>query len=133
MTIPSCNRNTYEGYAAVFDIIDKDNDIIAKTAFDWTLKNITFIPLLKEHNTSWVIDIVDKICLDDFGLKIYFESKLDCCELFNGLSFGYRVNKKHFLKNGTRVIEDLTLIEFSLVKVPMQPLSKFSCLAPSDT
>ncbi len=59
------------GYASVFNIIDSQNDIVQKGAFEDT--KAENIKLLWQYDTQKPIGIIKSLYEDDYGLKIEAE------------------------------------------------------------
>jgi len=59
------------GYASVFNIVDSQNDIVQKGAFEDTKPEN--IKLLWQHDTLKPIGIIKSLYEDDYGLKIQAE------------------------------------------------------------
>ena len=122
------------GYAALFDVPDGAGDIIVKGAFARTLagrRKASFreaIPLYWQHRPEQRIGVVELAEEDERGLRVIAsidnpQSRAMAALLagaVNGLSFGYRARGFRALPKG-RVLEDIDLIEVSLVTHPLQP------------
>jgi uncharacterized protein len=114
------------GYAAVFDVPDRGGDIVRRGAF--VGMNAAHVPLLWQHDPRRTIGVIEHLSEDARGLRLI--ARLDGTEVRpgHGLSFGYRVRAA---KNRTyRELEELELIEVSLVKEPMQPLAVVHAVEP---
>lgn len=116
------------GYAALFNKADGARDTIRPGAFARTLKQrTTSLPLLWQHRPEQRIGTVVLAEEDDRGLRIIAhidnpESRAVAALLaqeVNGLSFGYRARGYRQGPEG-RVLEDVDLIEVSLVTHPLQ-------------
>lgn len=125
--------NKIYGYASVFGIVDKHNDIISAGAFK---KSIAYfekgrkIALLWQHKFDNPIGVINLLVEDEYGL--YVEATIsnstqqgrEAYELIksgviNGLSVGYQLVDYHYKENVKyRHITDLDLIEISLVTFP---------------
>ncbi len=123
----------FSGYASVFEIVDAENDIIAKGAFARTLaeqgegRDIRF---LWQHDAHEPIGRFERVEEDEYGL--YVEGKLLLevrraaeaqalvkAGALSGLSIGYRpVRYTIDAKTGIRTITELKLYEISLVTFP---------------
>lgn len=118
----------FAGYAALFGIRDGGGDTIRKGAFARALAETTQYPLFWQHNAGQVIGRVEAIAEDERGLRVI--ARLDsqdsrAADLLlrgevSGLSFGYRARGYQRVPDG-RVLEDIDLIEVSLVIHPLQP------------
>ncbi len=110
------------GYAALFDIPDRGGDVIRKGAFARAAK--AGLPLLWEHDRSRRIGYVESLEEDARGLRMIAHIDDDSItpKPGQGLSFGYRVRRA---KEGSyRELNDLDLIEVSVVDHPMQPAAR---------
>ena len=116
------------GYAALFDIPDGARDTIRKGAFARTLAENKPLPLYWQHKPEQRIGSVEAIAEDARGLRVI--ARIDNPDSLalrmllerqvNGLSFGYRARGYRRLPQG-RVLEDVELLEISLVSHPLQP------------
>lgn len=115
------------GYASVFGIIDKHNDVIAPGAFKTAKEGE--VKLLWQHDHLKPIGIVKMLKEDQYGLK--FEAEIngkttlgkETIELIKqkaigGLSVGFEINNSSYDEKGIRVIDDASLIEVSVVTFP---------------
>ncbi len=117
----------FAGYAAIFDRPDRGGDIVRKGAFASARADRT--PVLWQHDADHAIGWVESMAEDDKGLRVIAEvhdaseaAPLLASGEVTGLSFGYRVRRA---KRGTyRELQDVELIEVSLVHSPMQPLAR---------
>lgn len=116
------------GYAALFDIPDGARDTIVKGAFARTLANRqSEIPLYWQHRPEQRIGTVRLAQEDEKGLRVIAEidnpqSRAVSALLgkqVSGLSFGYRARGYRRSAEG-RVLEDIELLEVSLVTHPLQ-------------
>ena len=117
------------GYAALFDIADGVRDTIRKGAFARTLaEREQPLPLYWQHKSALRIGTVESISEDERGLRVIARiEKPDSLAMkllqrreVDGLSFGYRARGFRRIPGG-RVLEDIDLIEISLVTHPLQP------------
>lgn len=128
----------FAGYASIFDKVDKGGDIVRPGAFRRTLRQRQSIPLLWQHQPNKVIGTIEHLLEDERGLQVIGSIRNDdfgrllVRELhrgtLDGLSFGYRVASAR-QGGGRREIDDLDLLEVSLVRNPMQPLARVHKLA----
>ena len=120
------------GYAALFDVADGAGDTIRKGAFARTLaERQEALPLYWQHNPEQRIGTVELAQEDARGLRVI--ARIDNSESpavtelvsrsTNGLSFGYRARGYRRVPGG-RLLEDIELIEVSLVTHPLQPLAR---------
>ena len=116
------------GDAALFGVPDGARDTIEKGAFARTLAGRReAIPLYWQHRPEQRIGTVDLAEEDERGLRVVAtidnpQSRAIAALLtgsVNGLSFGYRARSFRRLPEG-RVLEDIDLIEVSLVTHPLQ-------------
>jgi HK97 family phage prohead protease len=116
------------GYAALFDIPDGARDTIRKGAFARTLaRRTTPLPLFWQHRPDQRIGTVETVAEDDRGLRVIAgidnpASRAVAMLLrraVSGLSFGYRAVGYRLLPAG-RVLEEIELLEISLVEHPLQ-------------
>jgi uncharacterized protein len=118
----------FAGYAAIFDRPDRGGDVIRKGAFAGARAGGT--PLLWQHDSKSPIGWIESLSEDERGLRVIAEvdENAPAAALLgegkvNGLSFGYRVRSA--ARTGTyRELNQLELIEVSLVTHPMQPLAR---------
>lgn len=119
------------GYAALFDVADGANDVIIAGAFARSLAERAMrrdaVPLFWQHRPEQRIGTVELAQEDERGLRVV--ARLDnresravtalLAKSVNGLSFGYRARGFRHVGNG-RVLEDIELLEVSLVTHPLQ-------------
>jgi len=118
----------FAGYAALFGIADGAGDTIRPGAFAKAVAETRRYPLLWQHNPAQPIGSVEVIAEDARGLRVI--ARLDSHDSraasllargeVTGLSFGYRARGYTSVPNG-RVLEDIELLEVSLVTHPLQP------------
>ncbi len=118
----------FAGYAALFNIPDGIKDTIMEGAFSRTLaQRDKPIPLYWQHRPEQPIGVVEKAAEDERGLRVI--ARLDNPQslpasmlrdkAINGLSFGYRA-RRYRMADAGRVLEDIELLEVSLVSHPLQ-------------
>ena len=116
------------GYAALFGVPDGAHDVIVPGAFARTLAaRRDALPLFWQHRPEQRIGTVELAEEDAKGLRVI--ARLDnpqsravaalMAREVNGLSFGYRARAYHRTRQG-RVLEEIELIEVSLVTHPLQ-------------
>lgn len=116
------------GYAALFDIADAARDVVRPGAFARSLAERSEpLPLFWQHRPDQVIGTVELAEEDRRGLRVI--ARLDNpasravfalrAGAVSGLSFGYRARLYHLTLEG-RALEDVDLIEVSLVTHPLQ-------------
>jgi HK97 family phage prohead protease len=127
---------TIEGYAAVFNNIDRVNEVIVPGAFKQTLsKRKKAIPLLWSHNNEEVIGKLTDLREDSYGLYVRGQLNLkvakaqEVYELLkngdvSGMSIGYRVNDFTEEDNGVVKLLDIELFEASIVPIPANELAE---------
>ncbi|QXK92319.1 HK97 family phage prohead protease [Neoehrlichia mikurensis] len=120
----------FSGYASVFNVIDRQNDIIKPGAFSDTIKTCKKVMFLWQHNKNKPIGKIINMIEDNFGLYITVKLILEIKKaeevylmikkgVINSLSIGYQIIDYYIDKNsGARVIEKLDLWEVSLVTFP---------------
>ena len=142
------DQGVFEGYGSVFDNTDLGNDVIRKGAFQKSLrrKGPKGIKLLYQHKSDMPIGVFEKITEDDKGLYVKGQLALqtqagrEAYELMkmgalSGLSIGFRTNEKgyHYDKRTKkRIIEDVELMEVSLVTFPMNPRAQVDMVKSED-
>lgn len=116
------------GYAALFGVPDGAHDVIVPGAFANTLAaRREPLPLFWQHRPEQRIGTVELAEEDAKGLRVV--ARLDnpqsravaalLAREVNGLSFGYRARGYRTSAQG-RVLEEIELIEVSLVTHPLQ-------------
>lgn len=116
------------GYAALFDVADAARDIILPGAFVRSLaERREPLPLLWQHRPGQVIGTVEMASEDSKGLRVI--ARIDSLtsraaaalrtRSVSGLSFGYRARLYRLAPSG-RLLEDVDLLEVSLVTHPLQ-------------
>ena len=118
----------FAGYAALFGVADGAGDTIRPGAFAGTLAEGAAIPLYWQHNPRQRIGTVEALAEDRRGLRVI--ARLDSRQSraaalllrgeVSGLSFGYRARGYRRVPEG-RVLEEIDLLEVSLVSHPLQP------------
>ena len=121
------HHSIFSGYASIFNLQDKQRDIILKGAFKKTLAKNTRFYLLWEHDPRKIIGTV-KANEDMRGL--FVNGNIDLLsthsilayELLknmsvNHMSIGYQV-VNYYIKNNVRYIKELILHEVSIVQYP---------------
>ncbi len=147
LEIKSANEVTgiFDGYLAVFRVIDGQKDAIIPGAFVKTLKDAYqskqtreasyLYPILWQHNPYEPIGGFLEMHEDEFGLAVQGQLDMDT-ELgrraysglkkgyLGGLSIGYRTIKDEMRKDGVRLLRELALIEGSVVTFPANDLAR---------
>ena len=115
------------GYASVFNIVDSQNDIVQKGAFEDTKPEN--IKLLWQHDTLKPIGIIKSLYEDDYGLKIQAEinnrillgketTELVRQKAIDGLSIGFCAKDFEYDNQGVRLLKKVDLMEISVVTFP---------------
>lgn len=130
---------TFEGIAAVFTNIDRQNDVIVPGAFKRTLKDfVTRGFLASGHNWSDPIGTIDDARETYEGLYVKGEFHTTPAaqlartvireRLARGktvsMSVGFETRDSDLDTKGVRYIKDLELYEVSVVTVPANPLAR---------
>lgn len=127
----------FAGYAALFDVADGARDTIRKGAFARTLaERKDALPLFWQHRPGQRIGTIEAASEDERGLRVIARvdrvGSLAATLLTNrevdGLSFGYRARGFRRLPQG-RLLEDVELLEVSLVSHPLQYAARVHLLA----
>jgi HK97 family phage prohead protease len=125
----------FAGYASVFDHADRSGDIVRRGAFAKAVAaGPKGVPLLWQHDPKRPIGRIERIEEDARGLRVIGRlsgasgTGRDAAVLLkdgaiNGLSFGYRARSAGRQGQG-RVLQDVDLLEISLVTFPMHPLAR---------
>jgi HK97 family phage prohead protease len=119
----------FAGYAALFDVADGARDTIRRGAFVRTLaRRKEPLPLLWQHKSGVRIGTVESVAEDRRGLRVI--ARIDRAHSraaallrargVSGLSFGYRAKGLRRTPGG-RMLEEIELLEISLVTHPLQP------------
>jgi uncharacterized protein len=127
----------FAGYAAIFGRPDQGGDIVRAGAFARSLKRGSgAVPLLWQHDTARPVGRIEYLREDGRGLRVIARlsggtAGREAAALLKegkvaGLSFGYRVRKSK--GEAPRELEDVELVEVSLVTRPMQPKARVHAL-----
>lgn len=117
----------FEGYAAVFDRVDRAGDVFRAGAF----AGADEVPLLVQHRGEPVGSV--RVMEDMRGLRVSGSVAGAAAALvrsgaLGGLSVGYR---PEVVRQGVwRELSRVALVEVSLVAQPMQPLARVETVAP---
>jgi hypothetical protein len=123
----------FAGYAAIFDRPDRGGDVVRSGAFERSLKRgAGAVPLLWQHDPARPVGRIEYLKEDGRGLRVIARlsggaTGREAAALLRdgavaGLSFGYRVRKA--TGAAPRQLEDVELVEVSLVSLPMQPKAR---------
>ncbi|MDE0879111.1 MAG: HK97 family phage prohead protease [Sphingomonas bacterium] len=117
----------FEGYAAVFDHVDRAGDVIRAGAFAAIGSGAETVPLLVQHQGG-AVGVIEAIGEDARGLRV--AGRIDDPAVaalvrggaLAGLSVGYRPVAVR--QGARRELTRVALVEVSLVAVPMQALAR---------
>ena len=118
----------FAGYAALFGTPDAARDTIRQGAFARTLaERRDPIPLFWQHRPEQRIGWIERAAEDDRGLQVIATidnpdgraAAMLRANSVSGLSFGYRTRASSHSPRG-RALEDVDLVEVSLVTHPLQ-------------
>lgn len=130
-----------EGYASLFGVADLTGDIVRAGAFRASLdRRGGALPMLVEHEGRLVAGAWTDVREDGRGLMVRGELRDDLpgaararrliARGIDGLSIGFVPIVARKSASG-RVLEEIELLEVSIVALPMQPLARLS-LVRSD-
>lgn len=127
------DTGTFTGHAAIFGEKNTYNEIVkpgafARTLADHSARNIR-PPMLWAHNTSEVIGVWTDLREDATGLAVTGKLITDTARgkealallkasALNGLSIGFRAKNATRDAQGVRILNDIDLVEISLVALP---------------
>ena len=130
----------FEGYGSIFNNTDLGNDVIVNGAFTKSIKKTGAkgVKLLYQHKTDMPIGVYESIEEDEKGLKVRgrlamkTQAGRETYELMkmgalDGLSIGFRTSPKgqsYDPKTRVRKINEVELMEISVVTFPMNPKAK---------
>jgi HK97 family phage prohead protease len=124
------------GYGSIFNLKDLHKDIVIPGAFSAVgSKAIPKPQMLWQHNKGQSCGEWLSVREDDYGLRLegvvssafpFGKIAIDQIKAGNisGLSIGFYVSKFH-IDNGVRIIEEVSLIEVSIVTNPACPHARF--------
>jgi HK97 family phage prohead protease len=127
----------FAGYAAIFDRPDRGGDVVRPGAFERSLKRRgRAVPLLWQHDPARPVGRIEYLREDRRGLRVIARlsggsAGREAAALLRegavaGLSFGYAVRRSSGA--APRALEDVELVEISLVTLPMQPKARVHAL-----
>jgi len=127
----------FEGYASVFNRVDRGNDLILPGAFEHSLRDrgAGSIKLLWQHDPKRPVGVIDEIFEDKHGLYMRASLMLDLekadeayrmltAGVLDSMSIGFHTLKSHKRHDGVRLLEKVDLWEISLVTFPMNEAAK---------
>jgi HK97 family phage major capsid protein len=137
---------TFTGLASTFGGIDRHGDTIAPGAYARTLAEHkaagTMPALLWSHDPSEPIGVIDALEESPAGLTIKGRladtvrgrdaRTLAKMGAIGGLSIGFRTRKASTGPNATCVLEDIELIEISMVASPADPRARLASVKAAD-
>jgi len=123
-----------EGYAALFGVEDQMHDVVRAGAFAASLaRRDAPLPMLVEHEPRVLAGYWTHVREDARGLWLSGELRDDApgasrarrmiARGIDGLSIGFVALVAHARGHG-RVLEEIELLEVSIVSLPMQPLAR---------
>ena len=120
-----------EGYVAAFNNRDLGGDVILPGAFDASLAAGHKVRFLRQHDHSKVLGTVLELKADPHGLRGRFRiSRTPLGEetyqllkdgALDSFSIGYLPDEAEHKDGGVRELKQLTLLESSVVSLPMNP------------
>ncbi|PCI33396.1 MAG: HK97 family phage prohead protease [Alphaproteobacteria bacterium] len=129
----------FEGYASVFNVVDRGNDLILPGAFRRSLldRRASGIKFLWQHDPKEPVGILDEVYEDARGLYVQGRLILDVARAqeayqllgagaLDGLSIGFHTLKSKKRADGVRLLLDVDLWEISLVTFPMNEQARIS-------
>jgi HK97 family phage prohead protease len=134
------DQGLFWGYASVFDVIDRQKDMVAPGAFQQTLKQWQSSgrkpKMLWQHDVTNPIGIWHEIQENDHGLYVKGQLLLELTQSreaytllkeggIEGLSIGYRPVKTIPMTHGKgRILQEVELHEISLVTFAANPAAR---------
>ncbi len=126
---------TFAGYGSVFGVVDSYNEVVAPGAFKISLAALAAkgrsLPILWQHRTAEPIGAWTGLTEDAHGLagkgSLWLEEAPNArvaykgmeTKAITGLSIGYYVTRSSYNeKTGIRTLEELDLVEISIVTTP---------------
>ena len=129
----------FEGYASIFNVVDRGNDLIEPGTFKRSLsdRGVGGVKFLWQHDPKEPVGILDDIYEDVHGLYIRGRLILDvgrakeayqllAAGALDGLSIGFHTLKSKQRSDGVRILREVDLWEISLVTFPMNELARIS-------
>lgn len=138
VALKELNENgVFEGYASVFGVKDRDRDVVMKGAFAKSLEKWAHRgkkpPVLWQHKASEPIGFFSEMFEDDVGLYVKGQLLVDDiaqaraayslikANAISGLSIGYMIEQRQKGADGVCLLEQLDLMEVSIVSTPANP------------
>jgi HK97 family phage prohead protease len=132
----------FEGYASVFNNVDRHGDVVMPGAFRKTISENPSVPILWQHDQTKPIGVTMAIREDQNGLLVKGELNLDTQmgrEAYSllkqgalkGLSIGYQVIKDD-LAGRVRQLKEVKLMEYSLVTFPANERAQVTSIKQLD-
>ncbi|MDR5825839.1 HK97 family phage prohead protease [Caballeronia sp. LZ043] len=135
----------FSGYGSVFGNVDSYGEIVAPGAFEKSLAELKSsgraLPILWQHSSNTPIGSWSGLKEDDYGLFGDGELWLDDApnakiayrgmkaKAITGLSIGYYViNSSYNEKTGERTLNELDLVEISIVTNPANPEARIEAV-----
>lgn len=140
-------KGEFEGYGALFNLVDNGGDVIQKGAFAASLGDFASKgrapKMLWQHDPATPIGVYTEVREDDRGLYVKGQLLLDTVSgkeayirlksgAVDGLSIGYRTREADFTDEGLRVLKQVDLWEISLVTFPMNPDTRVDAVKALD-
>ena len=138
-------NGVFEGYASVFDVVDLGFDVVRRGAFANTLASGQKVKMLWQHDQWQPIGVWDEIKEDDHGLFVRGRLLQDVAKgreaasllkagALDSMSIGYRVKEASDEAGGrVRSLDEVELLEISLVTFPMLPDAQVTAMKPIKT
>lgn len=127
----------FEGYASVFNKVDRGNDLILPGAFKRSVldRGAESIKLLWQHDPSAPVGFIEEIFEDSHGLYMRGKLLLDLekareayrlltAGVLDSLSIGFHTLQSDVRSDGVRLLKAVDLWEVSLVTFPMNEGAK---------
>jgi len=140
------DQGEFSGYASVFGNEDMGRDVIVKGAFAKSLdrRPPAKVKMLRGHDSSEPIGVWSDLAEDAKGLKATGRLIMETTKgrethalmkagALDGLSIGFRTLKDRFDRpKGLRFVEEVDLVEISVVTFPMNPRSTVTTIKGHD-
>lgn len=144
---PSSPNGGIDGYASVWDVVDRQNEVVRKGAFTKSINERAAsgkIPLMVRHyayggDVVDAVGVVNTLTEDNYGLKFdasWFADphsqniRQKCSEIFGkgiklGSSIGYRVINYSIIKNDTgKTIVELNELAIGEITISLKPANE---------